>query len=135
MPDQNKVKRASNEQITKNLLEEIKKENSTQEKTNLIKNLHYTLGHPGIRVLCSFLKLSIENTCYKIVKSITSTCHKCLMNKHHGWSPYETNGNLISTFPNSRVTTDICGPYTTEINDKRTRIYIINFIDNLTGLQ
>lgn len=40
----------SDEQSTKDLLKDIKRENSTQGKIDLKKSLHHTLGHPGTKI-------------------------------------------------------------------------------------
>ncbi|KRH91886.1 LTR transposable element, partial [Pseudoloma neurophilia] len=93
------------------LIQSIKTATSEFKKESMIEMLHEQLGHPGIQGLTSFLRTSLNDPHYKIVKKTIKNCEICATNKHYNRALYETHGSLTTEQPNKRVSTDICGPF------------------------
>ena len=103
---------------------------------NIIRSLHLELGHCGsTKLYGTICKFFTANKLLKTIKKINEECEICLKSKASNYRYGIQQKSLHTINPMTTVSTDILGPFSTEIfsNDISSDVfYFISIIDNCT---
>lgn len=114
-----------------NLIEEMKSQSREQNIETTIQRLH---NFRGQRALIT-LQIHFDSRSQSTKENFKKICLNCLnfsRNKPCNLPEIEKHGMIMTKVPLEQISTDLCGPFTEQLNEDPKTIYILSKMDRCT---